>query len=398
MAIPLVASPAPPQIGPVERITGASSNFAGSVGNWIVDPSGSGITLSYTGTPGINGNGSAYCVQSSRGVGLKLPLSGTFKAGRQYQLLVLFRANAAALAAGTYVVATVEFGDWAALDHSSAHNNQGLYYAEATAGVVYESQPYAWIPAVVAWTPSADRSGPNVYVRARMAGGTGGPIPFWIGQARLIEVAEGSGVGLMTPYRYGMLDGSYGGGTMLLPVGDWESSYEPRSPIGQKWRMRPGNIGFLGQQNSLGDNDEVAFYMDGLYLYASQADTGRRQARLHWSGYDLEVGADYGGLVIGERSASEIEIQPDGTNDIILVDGDLDADTTHFWFTEDATGANKSWLGLLHMLKAGTANPSAGGGVASAVGSLYMRDNAGSGELWLKTGAAATAWTQITVP
>jgi hypothetical protein len=45
---------------------------------------------------------------------------------------------------------------------------------------------------------------------------------------------------------------------------------------------------------------------------------------------------------------------------------------------------------------AGTADPSAGGGVAAAEGSIYLRYGAGAGELWLKTGAADTAWTQIT--
>lgn len=46
----------------------------------------------------------------------------------------------------------------------------------------------------------------------------------------------------------------------------------------------------------------------------------------------------------------------------------------------------------------GTAAPSAGAGVAATIGSLYGRDNAGTGELWVKTGAADTAWTQMTIP
>jgi hypothetical protein len=43
----------------------------------------------------------------------------------------------------------------------------------------------------------------------------------------------------------------------------------------------------------------------------------------------------------------------------------------------------------------GTADPSAGGGVAAAIGTMYRRDNAGTGELWFKTGAADTDWTQV---
>lgn len=43
-------------------------------------------------------------------------------------------------------------------------------------------------------------------------------------------------------------------------------------------------------------------------------------------------------------------------------------------------------------------DPSADTGTAAPVGSLASRDNAGTGELWFKTGEADTAWTQVTVP
>ena len=41
---------------------------------------------------------------------------------------------------------------------------------------------------------------------------------------------------------------------------------------------------------------------------------------------------------------------------------------------------------------AGTADPSAGGGVAAAEGTLYLRFVAGGGEQWIKRAAANTAW------
>lgn len=44
---------------------------------------------------------------------------------------------------------------------------------------------------------------------------------------------------------------------------------------------------------------------------------------------------------------------------------------------------------------AGSADPSAGAGVAAPEGSLYMRDTAGAGQVWYKFGAADTAWTQF---
>ena len=42
-------------------------------------------------------------------------------------------------------------------------------------------------------------------------------------------------------------------------------------------------------------------------------------------------------------------------------------------------------------IRSGAADPSAGGGVAAPLGSIYLREGA-TGELWVKTGAAATAW------
>jgi hypothetical protein len=42
----------------------------------------------------------------------------------------------------------------------------------------------------------------------------------------------------------------------------------------------------------------------------------------------------------------------------------------------------------------GTTDPSAGGGVTANPGSLYLRNNGGGGEVWLKTGAGNTAWSQ----
>jgi hypothetical protein len=44
---------------------------------------------------------------------------------------------------------------------------------------------------------------------------------------------------------------------------------------------------------------------------------------------------------------------------------------------------------------AGVADPSAGGGVAAPEGTIYLRFVATAGQVWIKTGAANTAWSQI---
>ena len=48
-------------------------------------------------------------------------------------------------------------------------------------------------------------------------------------------------------------------------------------------------------------------------------------------------------------------------------------------------------------VRAGTADPSAAAGVAANEGSLYLRYVSTDGQLWLKTGAAATAWTDLAI-
>ena len=45
---------------------------------------------------------------------------------------------------------------------------------------------------------------------------------------------------------------------------------------------------------------------------------------------------------------------------------------------------------------AGTADPTADGGIDRNVGSMYLRKNGTTGELWVKTGTADNAWTQVT--
>lgn len=57
--------------------------------------------------------------------------------------------------------------------------------------------------------------------------------------------------------------------------------------------------------------------------------------------------------------------------------------------------ANLTINALAFNLLAGTVDPSAGAGIAANILSIYLRDNAGVGELWFKTGAADTAWTQV---
>lgn len=52
--------------------------------------------------------------------------------------------------------------------------------------------------------------------------------------------------------------------------------------------------------------------------------------------------------------------------------------------------AGPAGVGLL----AGSADPSAGAGVAATLGYVYARVNGSTGELWIKIGVADTDWVQ----
>lgn len=57
--------------------------------------------------------------------------------------------------------------------------------------------------------------------------------------------------------------------------------------------------------------------------------------------------------------------------------------------------AERFRLSLGEDILSGTANPSSGGGVVAAIGSLYLRSS--PAELWQKNGAGNTQWVQVTI-
>jgi hypothetical protein len=111
-----------------------------------------------------------------------------------------------------------------------------------------------------------------------------------------------------------------------------------------------------------------------------------------------------------QRNNSDLLIATAGTGDINIVsvgtidinpfsDGDTTiggrlvverstADTPMITMTNNGAGESASLL-------VGVTNPSSLGGVAADIGSLYQRDNAGAGELYLKTAAGDSAWSRI---
>lgn len=122
----------------------------------------------------------------------------------------------------------------------------------------------------------------------------------------------------------------------------------------------------------------------------------------------VTLATDGGGVITTLASEIAVGISPDADSLVTAVAEDDDvAEATAETFltggldTADVlvlTGAGDVELhngGVTRSHLAGTADPSAGAGVAANIGSQYTRDNAGTGELWFKTGAADTDWTQM---
>lgn len=377
----------------LDLLTGRASDFAGSIGGWVA--SGAGSTATYDGTVGINGNGSVKIhTTSNSGKWGSVTIAGTFVSGHHYEVVLVLKAQAES--GGFITQYGVELGDNGAGDYTGSPilGFRAAADPEPSGFANMESDKFVVVRSI--WTPSANRT--SVWLRlARFAFDDNQTRDLWVAAARVVEILPGK-LPLSTRYAF------MGSSDNLPLLGMIENNAVVGFGMdnrrgGPSIRFQTGSGELRGLMDADGNWSSVYLSVTSLSLYGPQAGgIGRRVGTGNYQGVDEEYGPDYVGVVRAERSATEVEWAPDGSYDVILLDGGDDSDTTHFWQTEDATGANKSALSLLHNLKFGTVDPSAGGGVASPLPSLYLRNNGGAGELWLKTGAADTAWTRVTVP
>lgn len=90
---------------------------------------------------------------------------------------------------------------------------------------------------------------------------------------------------------------------------------------------------------------------------------------------------------------AKVSAKADGADTSLVLPSDWNAAHTIADGTITASMLDASIQGIT----SGTADPSAGAGIAATPGALYLRNNAGSGEVWLKTAAGDTAWTQVLI-
>lgn len=143
--------------------------------------------------------------------------------------------------------------------------------------------------------------------------------------------------------------------------------------------------------------------------YAQNTDPGAVGAKKTWlrtdvsgnAGYsqlfvrnDADDGWNAAGPVVYVDAAWTIVTSPDGQTELGMATQVNGGDT---YVTSPSGYIDLPWikLGGLVAMAAGSADPSAGAGVAAPLASHFMRQNGVVGELWVKTGAADTAWTKV---
>lgn len=329
----------------VDLLTGDSSDFDGSIGTWAAI-AGGGAALSYDAGIGILGKGSVKIHQTaSGGPGGQVTLPGVYATGKRYQLLVALWMEA--YVATDQALVSVEFGDFVASDTSGDTNNEQVWFNQPN----YSGMPFdTWVYNVVEWEPTADRTNPVVRVRIAAE------IPartvdndYHVGLLRSIDVTDNKAGFIMHPVGRVSPNGGVGKEYLLVPMGQNDGNTGFALPNGVKVNLRPYGVELESASNDNGDNSEVLVTRQGVYVGATQKTIGRRGAAANYDAIDEEFGPDYVGLLRGERSANEVEIQPDGSYDVIHVDGFNDGDTGHRTRFETADGlgtATPSWGAL----------------------------------------------------
>jgi hypothetical protein len=348
-----------------DLLTGDDSTFAASLGSWT----NSGGTMTRDTTALYKwASGSAASmkyVTTTLSQYVELALAGTFKAGTIYEVMIAGLTEE--LPSGFNALGEVAFG---LIGTDSVAGNG--YFDVFTAG--------AYVTAVARWVPSADRTGVKVRFTRKVATASG-TLTYHLGIVRVASAPnyELSSFNVASP-PLGIVQGALG--LTVLPGA--QSTYLGADGGGTRG-VRFDNSGAVSFQ-SLGGNGYIGVARDESLF----AHGGTTHGDLSVDGLQLQVGDDYVTVQVAEKDASTAQITGSG-NDIEL------RDQVSATF-KTADGTRVSALSLLHHILVGTADPTAGGGVAHPQPAIYLRDNSGTTELWTTTGTGTTAWQKVTIP
>jgi hypothetical protein len=260
-------------------LTGDSCNFAASLGNWV--NSGGTLTRDTTAAYKLSGlAASAKYVTTATSDYAEVAVPGTFKAGKRYDGLVYLKCEA-----GTYPADQINL--ILGLQGTDDTGTAGVYTIGTSSKFVGASGQHA--PVVVSWTPSANRTG--VKLRFKRHAGTAS-IACHIAYAQVLPVETGQEIGLRALVEPGDSTKSH-----------WHSQYLTDGP---------GGAGlFWGSYLTVNSRDsKVSLDLkdDGTAVVTASHAAGSDLAD---EGLDIEVGPDFVGLYISERSASTVQLYAD---------------------------------------------------------------------------------------
>lgn len=169
---------------------------------------------------------------------------------------------------------------------------------------------------------------------------------------------------------------------MRLPTyafaGGTSGSSEPTWTLDRSYAS--DNSGYwvdLGPAVKLGWRHPV--FVEGGYNGASQPGTSIARENIYFDDGQTINGLSSIQSGVGEFSTSYIG----GLGLGIAYTGRIAMGVTHLGSSD-----------VRQIVNLGSTDPSAGGGVTAEIGSIGMRNNSGTAELWQKTGSSATQWTK----
>ena len=350
-----------------DLLTGNDSTFAASLGAWA--NSGGTMTRDTTALYKWSSASAASLkfVTTTLNDYVEVAVAGTFKAGVVYEAMIA--GTTEELPSGFNALAEAAFG---LIGTDSVAGNG--YFDVFTAG--------SYVTAVARWVPSADRTGVKLRFTRKVAT-VSGTLTYHIGIAR---VASAPNLELSSFNVASSPLTTVQGGLGLTVFPGHQTTY--LGIDGEQTRgVRFDNNGAVSFQ-SLGGNGFIGVARDESLF----AHGGTTHADLSTDGLQVQVGDDYVTLNVAEKDAATVQLTgASGVNGVELRDQASALFTT-------ADGTHISALSLLHHILVGTADPTAGGGVAHPQPAIYLRDNSGTTEIWTPTGAGATAWQKVTIP
>jgi hypothetical protein len=330
--------------GPTDLVTGDSRDFLAGIGSWTA--TGGTLTDQNDNTHPwpINNAHNAKWVTTADGQYVSLTITGTFLSGHRYDAMLAVMVEESAVS--NY---TVTLGDQGASDTQFARSTS------AASGEAWNGGRYVtW---VVRWHAAADRTAVTLrltrgYVGSSPAVANSGTLTFHVGHADVAEVkpSDGTGLALVTTPRTNAAAPQSGMGLYFEP-----GTQTSRLSIGGKFN---GGVGFDRSSTYLEDpSGTSAMYVGRTFgqLYIGASSTGS----LTESGMNIEVGADFVGLYISEKSATAIQIYPDSSSGYDVEFRERNA-TKNFQFTTSAGDTSIPSYGRLRKLAAAPGSPTEG--------------------------------------